>query len=163
MRPPQPFVSPDLSAAAFPDLSRQLDPMRQDNDTAGDERAAVTGPSAAAERLSHSTARRRHRSTAHPAAGAPSQRVRGTLGAHGTSGVPGRILIYNTQHLLAVLREYLSHYNGHRAHQGRRQRPPDRDTLPAPVADLGLVPGQRHAVADRVVRNRLGWPPVASP
>jgi putative transposase len=46
-----------------------------------------------------------------------------------------RILIYNTRHLLAVLREYLAHYNQHRPHQGRGQRPPDRDALPAPVAD----------------------------
>jgi transposase InsO family protein len=32
-----------------------------------------------------------------------------------------RILIYNTRHLLAVLGEYLAHYNGHRPHQGRGQ------------------------------------------
>src|SRR5262245_37388793 len=41
-----------------------------------------------------------------------------------------RILIYSTGHLLTALREYLAHYNGHRPHQGRRQRSPDRDTLP---------------------------------
>src|SRR3954463_11153309 len=50
-----------------------------------------------------------------------------------------RVLIYNTRHLLAVLGEYLAHYNRHRPHQGRGQRPPDRDTLPAPTADLGAV------------------------
>jgi putative transposase len=50
-----------------------------------------------------------------------------------------RILIYNTRHLLAVLGEYVAHYNGHRPHQGRGQRPPDRDTLPASVTDLGAV------------------------
>src|SRR2546429_2083510 len=33
-----------------------------------------------------------------------------------------RILIYNTQHLLAVLREFLAHHNQHRPHQGRGQR-----------------------------------------
>jgi putative transposase len=41
-----------------------------------------------------------------------------------------RILIYNTRHLLAVLGEYLAHYNQHRPHQGRGQRPPDRESLP---------------------------------
>jgi transposase InsO family protein len=50
-----------------------------------------------------------------------------------------RILIYNTRHLLAVLREYLAHYNGRRPHQGSGQRPPDRDALPVPVADLDAV------------------------
>jgi hypothetical protein len=49
------------------------------------------------------------------------------------------MLIYNTRHLLAVLGEYLAHYNGHRPHQGREQRPPDRGTLPAPVTDLDAV------------------------
>jgi putative transposase len=50
-----------------------------------------------------------------------------------------RILVYNTRHLLIVLSEYLAHYNQHRPHQGRGQRPPDRDALPSPVADLGVV------------------------
>jgi len=54
-----------------------------------------------------------------------------------------RILIYNTRHLLAVLREYLAHYNQHRPHQARGQRPPDRDTLPA-VTDLGAVRVRRR-------------------
>jgi hypothetical protein len=35
-----------------------------------------------------------------------------------------RILIYSTRHLLAVPGEYLAHYNGRRAHQGRGQRRP---------------------------------------
>jgi transposase InsO family protein len=57
-----------------------------------------------------------------------------------------RVLIYNTRHLLAVLDDYLTHYNGHRAHQGRGQRPPDRDVLPAPVTDLGPVRVRRRKV-----------------
>jgi transposase InsO family protein len=43
-----------------------------------------------------------------------------------------RVLIYHTGHLLAVLGQYLAHYNGHRPHQGRGQRPSDRDALPPP-------------------------------
>jgi putative transposase len=42
-----------------------------------------------------------------------------------------RILIYNTRHLLAVLGQYLAHYNQHRPHQGRAPCPPDQDTLPS--------------------------------
>ncbi|WP_240742290.1 transposase [Micromonospora zingiberis] len=64
-----------------------------------------------------------------------------------------RILIYNTRHLLAVLREYLAHYNQHRPHQGRGQRPPDRDTLPAPVADLGSVRVQRRRVVHGLINE----------
>jgi transposase InsO family protein len=37
-----------------------------------------------------------------------------------------RILFYNTRHLLATLGEFVAHYNEHRPHQGRHQRPPQR-------------------------------------
>ena len=57
-----------------------------------------------------------------------------------------RILIYNTRHLLAVLRGFLAHYNQHRPHQGRGQRSPDQVTLPAPVADLDAVRVRRRKV-----------------
>ncbi|MGW6504365.1 integrase core domain-containing protein [Nonomuraea angiospora] len=39
-----------------------------------------------------------------------------------------RILILNERHLVLVLQEYLIHYNGHRPHQSRHQRPPDTAT-----------------------------------
>ena len=64
-----------------------------------------------------------------------------------------RILIYNTRHLLAVLGEYLAHYNRHRPHQGRGQRPPDRDALPAPVTDLTAVRVGRRKVVHRLINE----------
>ncbi|MEV4062433.1 integrase core domain-containing protein [Nonomuraea dietziae] len=41
-----------------------------------------------------------------------------------------RILIISEHHLALVLHEYLNHYNGHRPHQSRQQRPPDAATQP---------------------------------
>ncbi|WP_211370250.1 integrase core domain-containing protein [Nonomuraea turkmeniaca] len=38
-----------------------------------------------------------------------------------------RMLIYGERHLRSVLNEYRDHYNAHRPHQGRGQRPPDHD------------------------------------
>ncbi len=38
-----------------------------------------------------------------------------------------RMLIYGERHLRSVLEEYAEHYNGHRPHQSREQRPPDQD------------------------------------
>ncbi|MDG4773604.1 integrase core domain-containing protein [Solwaraspora sp. WMMD792] len=62
-------------------------------------------------------------------------------------------LTYNIRHLLAVLGEYLTHYNGHRPHQGRRQRPPDQDTVPAPVTDLGTVRVRRRKVVHGLINE----------
>ena len=51
-----------------------------------------------------------------------------------------RTLILGDRHLDLVLREYLIHYNGHRPHQSRQQRPPDIETQPScDVADLRSV------------------------
>jgi putative transposase len=52
-----------------------------------------------------------------------------------------------------VLGEYLAHYNGQRPHQGRGQRPPDRDTLPAPVTDLTAVRVQRKKVVRGLINE----------
>jgi putative transposase len=64
-----------------------------------------------------------------------------------------RVLIHNTSHLLAVLGEYLAHYNQHRPHQGRGQRPPDRDTLPAQVADLSVMRVRRRKVLHGLINE----------
>jgi putative transposase len=54
-----------------------------------------------------------------------------------------RILIYGQRHLRSVLSEYAAHYNRHRPHQSRQQRPPDND--PAVVVPL-RAPVQRRKV-----------------
>jgi len=64
-----------------------------------------------------------------------------------------RILIYNTRHLLAVLGAYAAHYNQHRPHQGRRQRPPDRETLPPPATDLDTWRVHRHKILGGLVNE----------
>jgi hypothetical protein len=66
-----------------------------------------------------------------------------------------RMLIYGRAHLRAVLRGYVGHYDGHRPHQSRQQRPPDHDgpvvvPLDAPVQQrkvLGGVINQYHRAA----------------
>jgi len=37
------------------------------------------------------------------------------------------MLIYGERHPRSVLGHYTGHYNGHRPHQSRQQRPPDQD------------------------------------
>ena len=64
-----------------------------------------------------------------------------------------RILIYDARHLLAVLGEYLVHYNRHRPHQAREQCPPDQDALPAPVADIGAVRVRRTKVLHGLINE----------
>ncbi|MEV1004029.1 integrase core domain-containing protein [Nonomuraea sp. NPDC050202] len=68
-----------------------------------------------------------------PRINAICERVIGTLRRE----LLDRILILNERHLALVLQEYLIHYNGHRPHQSRHQRPPDIATQPArDVTDL---------------------------
>jgi putative transposase len=57
-----------------------------------------------------------------------------------------RMLIYHERHLQTVLGKYVGHYNGHRPHQSRQQRPPDHDTqvvlpLHAPVQRRKILAG----------------------
>src|SRR5690348_4375598 len=51
-----------------------------------------------------------------------------------------RILILGERHLALVLREYVTHYNRHKPHQSRQQRPPDMEAPSVrDVADLRSV------------------------
>jgi putative transposase len=54
-----------------------------------------------------------------PRMNAICERVNGTLRRE----LLDRTLILNERHLALVLREYVRHYNGHRPHQSRWQRP----------------------------------------
>jgi transposase InsO family protein len=78
-----------------------------------------------------------------PRTNAICERVIGTLRRE----LLDRILILGERHLALVLREYLIHYNGHRPHQSRLQRPPDIETQPVrDVANLRSI-RRKRAVA----------------
>jgi len=61
-----------------------------------------------------------------------------------------RMLIYGESHLRAVLRTYAAHYNGHRPHQSRQQRPPDHHE---PVVVPLDAPVQRRRVLGGVINE----------
>jgi putative transposase len=54
-----------------------------------------------------------------------------------------RMLIYGERHLRSALGKYADHYNGHRPHQSRQQRPPDHSGQISAPLDL---PVQRRNV-----------------
>jgi transposase len=75
-----------------------------------------------------------------PRMNAICERVNGTLRRE----LLDQILIVGERHLAWVLREYVRHYNGHRPHQSRRQRPPDMQVQRVrDVADLRSVRRKR--------------------
>ena len=61
-----------------------------------------------------------------------------------------RMLIYGEAHLRAVLRAYADHYNTHRPHQSRQQRPPERDERAVVPLD---APVQRRKVLGGVINE----------
>ncbi len=61
-----------------------------------------------------------------------------------------RMLIYDEPHLRSVLGEYAGHYNRHRPHQSRQQRPPDQNDQDCAPLDL---PVQRRTVLGGVINE----------
>jgi hypothetical protein len=60
------------------------------------------------------------------------------------------MLIYDEAHLRAVLRTYAAHYNEHRPHQSRNQRPPDQhESVVVPLA----APVQHRKVLGGVINE----------
>ena len=83
-----------------------------------------------------------------PRMNAICERVIGTLRRE----LLDRVLILGERHLDLVLREHLTHYNRHRPHQSRRQRPPDIETQPTrDVIDLRSV-RRKRVVAGEIKR-----------
>ena len=64
-----------------------------------------------------------------------------------------RVLIYGQRHLMAVLGEYVRHYNDHRPHQSRGQRPPTATELPAAVTDLTAARVRRRKILNGLINE----------
>jgi hypothetical protein len=75
----------------------------------------------------------------------PERRIR-TVRAERTD----RMLTCGESHLREVLRTHADHYNGHRPHQSRQQRPPDHDE---PVVMPPAAPVQRQKVPGAVINE----------
>jgi hypothetical protein len=56
-----------------------------------------------------------------------------------------QLLIFNERHLSKILTEYTGHYNDHRPHQSRDQRPPSVATMVTrPITDLAEIRSVRR-------------------
>ncbi|WP_207400468.1 integrase core domain-containing protein, partial [Actinomadura fibrosa] len=86
-----------------------------------------------------------------PRMNAVCERVIGTLRRE----LLDRVLLLGERHLAMVLGEYLEHYNGHRPHQARRQRPPDAECQPnrTPAEPNDLRSIRRRPVVTGVINE----------
>jgi transposase InsO family protein len=86
-----------------------------------------------------------------PRANAICERVVGTLRRE----VLDQVLIFNERHLSEILTEYAAHYNDHRPHQSRGQRPPAVETaVTRPITDLADVRSiRRQPVLDGLINQ----------
>ena len=64
--------------------------------------------------------------------------------------ITDRMLTFGQRHLRTILAAYAGHYNGHRPHQSRQQRPPDQNDQASPPLDL---PVQRRKVLGGVINK----------
>ena len=62
------------------------------------------------------------------------------------------LLIHGEQHLRQILTEYAQHYNDHRPHQAREQRPPLHE--PGQAIDMTARIKRRHAVQGLISEYR---------
>lgn len=82
-----------------------------------------------------------------PRANAICERLVGTLRRE----VLDRLLVLNQAHPVKVLDEYWSHYNRHRPHQSREQRPPDVQANPPPIPGLTDHPIRRTPILSGLI------------
>ena len=65
-----------------------------------------------------------------------------------------RILITGPRHLYAVLDEYAVHYNEHRPHRARNQRPPGAvESTPAVITNLATAEIRRRRVLGGLINE----------
>jgi transposase InsO family protein len=85
-----------------------------------------------------------------PRANAICERLIGTL----RQELLDRLLVLNHAHLMKILHEYRSHYNHHRPHQSRAQRPPDiQANPPPPIPNLTDHPVHRRPILSGLINE----------